>query len=143
MYLNFWVKVIFEKPTTLKTSHCLQNLKFVGSKLKKLLQSRSLQLPRKVLVILKIALRDRLYETIWFNLERILDEQREKQTLNWNMSGTLMNSSCGFPLRLTACSLATADGLEISQLDGFSTWCKVLRLSMKNKNFFAKLQEKK
>ena len=53
-----------------------------------------------------------------------------------------MNSSCGFPLSLTASSLAATNELEISQLDGFATWCKVLRLSMKNKNFFAKLPEK-
>ena len=53
-----------------------------------------------------------------------------------------MNSSCGFPLSLTASSLATTNELEISQLDGFPTWCKVLRLSMKTKNFFAKLQNK-
>lgn len=53
-----------------------------------------------------------------------------------------MNSCCGFPLSLTAISLATTNELEISQLDGFPTWCKVLRLSMKNKNFFSKLQKK-
>ena len=54
-----------------------------------------------------------------------------------------MNSSCGFALSLTASSLATTNKLEISQLDGFPTWCKVLRLSMKNKNFFAKLRTQK
>lgn len=54
-----------------------------------------------------------------------------------------MNSCCGFPLSLTAISLATTNELEISQLDGFPTWCKVLRLSMKNKNFFFKMTEKK
>ena len=53
-----------------------------------------------------------------------------------------MNLSCGFPLSLTVSLLATTNELEISQLDGFPTWCKVLRLSMKNKNFFAKLPEK-
>ena len=52
-----------------------------------------------------------------------------------------MNSSCGFPLSLTASSLATTNELEISQLDVFPTWCTVLRLWMKNKIFFAKLPE--
>ena len=53
-----------------------------------------------------------------------------------------MSSSWGFLLSLTASSLATTNELEISQLGGFPTRCKVLRLSMKNKNFFAKLPEK-